>query len=133
MLCLQCQGYPRFCSWGRPPLAFSCSTLLNKLNFPLCQVVLMNFDSLSTCSSKQQHELEQKVAPLIARGSELQQQVRLEAAHHVRYLEGGLKHLPGAFVSLESSRPWILYWVVHSLALLKANLPGDVGITGQSQ
>ena len=93
----------------------------------------MNFDSLPTCSSRQQHQLEQKVAKLIARGSELQQQVRLEATQHISYLEGGLKNLPGAFVSLESSRPWILYWIVHSLTLLKAALPDDVGITGESQ
>ena len=44
---------------------------------------------------------------------------------HVSYVLGGLGELPASFVVLDASRPWICYWVLHSLALLEAPLPGD--------
>ena len=37
---------------------------------------------------------------------------------HVAYLEKGLASLPGGFASLDASRPWLCYWMLHSLALL---------------
>lgn len=42
------------------------------------------------------------------------------------YVQGGLGQLPGGFVSLDASRPWICYWVLHGLALLEAPLPRDI-------
>lgn len=41
-------------------------------------------------------------------------------------LQGGLGQLPGGFVSLDASRPWICYWVLHGLALLGSPLPKDI-------
>ena len=38
---------------------------------------------------------------------------------HATYLERGLLGLPGSFVSLDASRPWICYWIVQALYLLK--------------
>ena len=35
----------------------------------------------------------------------------------------GLTSLPGGYVKLNASRPWICYWIVHSLALQDAPLP----------
>lgn len=39
---------------------------------------------------------------------------------HVRYLARALEYLPAGFRTLDASRPWICYWVLHSLALLNA-------------
>jgi hypothetical protein len=39
---------------------------------------------------------------------------------HVAYLRKGLESLSGAFVSLDASRPWLVYWILHSLSLLDA-------------
>ncbi len=39
------------------------------------------------------------------------------------WLQSGLGKLPAGFASLGASRPWIVYWVTHSLALLGADLP----------
>uniref|UniRef100_M4BJD9 Protein farnesyltransferase subunit beta n=2 Tax=Hyaloperonospora arabidopsidis (strain Emoy2) TaxID=559515 RepID=M4BJD9_HYAAE len=39
---------------------------------------------------------------------------------HVAYLERGLTRLSSGFVSLDASRPWIIYWILHALDLLDA-------------
>eukprot|EP01038_Epipyxis_sp_PR26KG_P005976 gene5976-8231_t len=48
-------------------------------------------------------------------------QIRLLRGMHVHYLMAGLSHdLPSGFVSLEPSRSWICYWIMHALNLLDA-------------
>ena len=87
---------------------------------------------LQTHTSKQQHELELKVAELYADLQEYEddddreEMLLLLRDRHTRYLQGGLGQLPGGFVSLDASRPWICYWVLHGLALLQAPLPKDI-------
>ncbi|KAG5191845.1 terpenoid cyclases/protein prenyltransferase alpha-alpha toroid [Tribonema minus] len=44
----------------------------------------------------------------------------LMRAKHIAYLRKGLKVLPAGFVALDASRPWIIYWITHSLDLLNA-------------
>ncbi|SGY60511.1 BQ5605_C007g04443 [Microbotryum silenes-dioicae] len=47
----------------------------------------------------------------------------LDRSSHFNYLTGMLSHpLPAPFVALDASRPWLLYWTLHSLALLDAEL-----------
>ena len=41
---------------------------------------------------------------------------------HATYAATGLGILPGSFVSLDASRPWIAFWCLHSLALLGIDL-----------
>lgn len=43
---------------------------------------------------------------------------KLEKNLHVNYLGKNLFQLPGAFVSLDASRPWMVYWILHSLDVL---------------
>ncbi|QDZ17972.1 beta subunit of protein farnesyltransferase [Chloropicon primus] len=51
---------------------------------------------------------------------------RVEA--HVRFMLSGLKQLSPGFASLDASRPWLLYWVVHGLSLLGFEYErGDTG------
>ena len=45
---------------------------------------------------------------------------------HIRYVQGGLGYLPSGYSSLDSGRPWICYWILHSLALLDGPLPASV-------
>lgn len=49
-------------------------------------------------------------------------EIRLMREKHVRYLLAGLESLPGGYASLDASRPWICYWIVHSLSLLGVSL-----------
>ena len=90
----------------------------------------MNFDALETNSYVEQVALERRVSKIIGRQSEIEGEVSLNRELHIRYLQQGLKSLPQAFSSLEASRPWILYWITHSLALLEACLPPEVSQQG---
>lgn len=38
---------------------------------------------------------------------------------HALYSRGGLLSLPSGYSSLDASRPWIVYWTLHSMSLLK--------------
>ncbi|KAK7586034.1 hypothetical protein V9T40_003910 [Parthenolecanium corni] len=41
---------------------------------------------------------------------------------HILYLKQSLTYLPAAYACLDSSRPWMCYWICHSLALLDYQL-----------
>jgi protein farnesyltransferase subunit beta len=56
----------------------------------------------------------------------LEEELSLLREAHARYIGGGLGPLSAGFASLDASRPWIVYWVLHSLALLGAPLPSTV-------
>lgn len=50
---------------------------------------------------------------------------KLKRDLHIAYLTKGLfEGYPSAYVSLDSSRPWLVYWSLHALSLLGA-LPSD--------
>jgi len=85
-------------------------------------------DSFPSLSSEEQHALETRVRDIyweILEEDEDKREdsMRLFVDEHVRYLHKGFAQLPAGFVSLDASRPWICYWIVHSLALLGAPLP----------
>lgn len=45
--------------------------------------------------------------------------IELDREKHLEYLRKGfLNGFPSAYISLDSSRPWLLYWSLHSLDLL---------------
>ncbi|OQS03307.1 prenyltransferase [Thraustotheca clavata] len=41
---------------------------------------------------------------------------------HVPYLAHGLEFLPAGFQSMDASRPWFIYWILHALEILDADL-----------
>jgi protein farnesyltransferase subunit beta len=45
-------------------------------------------------------------------------EIRLLRSLHAIYLTGGLQQLSSGYVSLDASRPWICYWIIHALYLL---------------
>lgn len=107
----------------------TCSVTLPISSAPLtgaCEVYMAR--SLETDSSKQQHALELKIAELYQELTEFESPERDEMLlllrdRHARYLQGGLGELPSGFISLDASRPWICYWILHGLALLEQPLP----------
>ena len=88
-------------------------------------------DGVITATSVEQTNLEDRIASLyqqfvdtpLSRSAEA---LVLNRKQHIEYLHGGLQYLPSGFIVLESSRPWICFWIVHSLALLDALLPPEV-------
>ena len=84
-----------------------------------------------TATTRDQAVVEQRVRQLYAQFSSLptaekREHLRLRREAHAAYVAGGLPRLPAGFISLDASRPWIVFWIVHSLALLDAPMPPDV-------
>ncbi|KAJ8122563.1 hypothetical protein ONZ43_g1274 [Nemania bipapillata] len=46
----------------------------------------------------------------------------LDRARHIKFLEGNLGPLPGAFKMSDASRPWMFYWCLNGLSLLGADV-----------
>lgn len=44
--------------------------------------------------------------------------MELQRENHVEYLLRGLRQLGPSYCSLDANRPWICYWILHSMALL---------------
>lgn len=92
----------------------------------------------ATSTSQQQRDLETRIASIYRDLADLDASGRVHRVHrgddalllqrerHARYAAAGLGRLPAGFASLDASRPWICYWVLHSLALLRAPLPDGI-------
>jgi protein farnesyltransferase subunit beta len=59
------------------------------------------------------------------------EKLRLKRDQTVGYLHFHFQRLPALYVALDASRAWMVYWIVHSLALLKAPLPEGVTREGK--
>ncbi|XP_045124654.1 protein farnesyltransferase subunit beta-like isoform X4 [Portunus trituberculatus] len=81
---------------------------------------------VSSISSVEQAKVEKSVGAMLncflSLGKHESKQPVLERESHIAYLRRGLKHLPEGFVSLDASRPWLVYWAVHALEILDARL-----------
>jgi len=78
----------------------------------LCSKFLMPFDQYSASALN-------KLKDRYGLANEDNEICLLKEAH-AEFLERGLHGLPGGFVSLDASKPWICYWITHSLYLLNA-------------
>ena len=47
---------------------------------------------------------------------------------HIQYLLRSFELLPAGYTSLDSSRPWLVYWVVQSLSVLNYNIPTTLAL-----
>ncbi|KAK9804940.1 hypothetical protein WJX73_001089 [Symbiochloris irregularis] len=88
-------------------------------------------DGQPTDTSKQQLDLEKCVQDIYSEllavdQAEQEALLTLRRPDHIKYLHGGLQTLSSSYVSLDASRPWICYWILHSLALLGAPLPSGL-------
>ncbi|XP_027925387.1 protein farnesyltransferase subunit beta isoform X2 [Vigna unguiculata] len=52
--------------------------------------------------------------------------LELQRDNHVQYLSKGLRHLSSAFSVLDSNRPWLCYWIFHSIALLGESVEDEL-------
>ena len=53
-------------------------------------------------------------------GQGVQGSLALQREQHVNYLLSGLDTLSAGHASLDASRPWLCYWILHSLSILNA-------------
>ena len=81
-------------------------------------------DGFPTCSSEEQHEVEMEVLRhfgriLNAPDFDAERSLVLNRESHIAFLVRGLSEpLKPSFISLEASRPWIAFWILHALDLL---------------
>ncbi|KAI3860724.1 hypothetical protein MKX03_014760 [Papaver bracteatum] len=50
----------------------------------------------------------------------------LQRYNHIEYLTKGLKHLGPGFCCLDANRPWLCYWILHSITLLGESVDCDM-------
>ncbi|KAI1768536.1 terpenoid cyclases/Protein prenyltransferase [Hypoxylon sp. FL1150] len=84
-------------------------------------------DTLATTSSTVQDDTVAECLPFLAGDVQTvpcnQHGVpRLDRQRHIKFLRKNLGKLPGRFVSLDASRPWLLYWCLNGLSLLGADV-----------
>lgn len=89
-------------------------------------------DGLITATSEEQEKTEGLIRELLSLyipqpGSDKPAVLDVESLEvnrqaHVRWLTSILNPLPAPYTSLDASRPWLLYWVTHSLALMNVTL-----------
>ena len=81
-------------------------------------------DGFPTCTSEEQKEVELEVLRLYGKvmnapDFDPSTAFNLNRDLHIAFLRGGLSDpLKPSYVSLEASRPWIAFWILHALDLL---------------
>lgn len=92
----------------------------------------MNFDLLETSTSRAQRGVEYKAAEIYSGFITSGAVPKFDRKAQVAFVCNGLHSLPAQFVCLESGRPWLLYWMLHSLSLMKALTPANLTVESKS-
>ncbi|XP_031436647.1 protein farnesyltransferase subunit beta-like [Clupea harengus] len=92
-------------------------------NRELCQD-----DGLQTATSAEQKRVEESICEVIHAHLQDHRVPRpiLLRDQHVMYLMEGLQHLSDSYESLDASRPWLCFWLLHSLDLLHRPVTFDL-------
>jgi len=90
----------------------------------------MNDDRTPTASSVDQRAVESSCLRLYElfdsdNGGNIKITPTLRRDKTVTFLLRGLKHLSDGFQCLDASRPWLVYWIIHSLELLNVSVSGE--------
>ena len=107
---------------------------MSNLDHPLEHTL---FDDLVTDTSEEQSKTESIIRQLLslydprlerdgATGLLRVSGLKLERQAHIRWLLALLNPLPAPYTSLDASRPWLLYWVTHSMAIMNATFDGEL-------
>lgn len=56
----------------------------------------------------------------------LNRSIELRKMRHVKYVLGGIDSLASYWTSLDASKPWLCYWILHSLDLLGYKIPKEL-------
>ncbi|KAL1924243.1 uncharacterized protein VTP21DRAFT_7278 [Calcarisporiella thermophila] len=86
-------------------------------------------DGFSTETSEEQGEVEATILtfyqPYLA-GLKRIEKVRLRRDLHIPFLLRGINQLGQGYTSLDASKPWLMYWMLHSLDLLGFEIEKDI-------
>jgi protein farnesyltransferase subunit beta len=83
--------------------------------------LMMKVEGLETKTSDDQEDVEELIADIFSNFKAVREDgPLLERESHVRYLQAGLQGFGRGYSCLDASRPWLVYWTIHSLELLDA-------------
>ncbi|XP_071018612.1 protein farnesyltransferase subunit beta [Oncorhynchus clarkii lewisi] len=82
-------------------------------------------DGVETVTSVEQRKVECSIQDVVSVYKQIHSlpQPTLLRDQHYQYLKKGLRHLSDAYECLDASRPWLCYWILHSLELLEEPVP----------
>ncbi|KAH0621177.1 hypothetical protein JD844_022228 [Phrynosoma platyrhinos] len=85
-------------------------------------------DGVRTLTSAEQTKVEDIVQEVfdVYKTNHHDSQFLLHRDKHFHYLKRGLRQLTDAYECLDASRPWLCYWILHSLELLEEPIPESV-------
>lgn len=111
------------------------SLVLKTRSLPILEKSKFNDERLPTATSEEQVQVEKNCLKLYRiysykdiEPSFSQKNLVLERHKTIKFLKKGLSNLSEGYECLDSSRPWILYWVLHSLELLNYHVTDPVQI-----
>uniref|UniRef100_A0A3B3Z7W0 Prenyltransferase alpha-alpha toroid domain-containing protein n=1 Tax=Periophthalmus magnuspinnatus TaxID=409849 RepID=A0A3B3Z7W0_9GOBI len=85
-------------------------------------------DGVETVTSVEQKKVERSIEEVINVYKQIHNlpEPTLLREQHYQYLKKGLRHLSDAYECLDASRPWLCFWILHSLELLEEPIPSTV-------
>ncbi|XP_035534183.1 LOW QUALITY PROTEIN: protein farnesyltransferase subunit beta [Morone saxatilis] len=85
-------------------------------------------DGVESVTSVEQKKVESSIEEVISVYKQMHSlpQPTLLREQHYQYLKKGLRHLSDAYECLDASRPWLCFWILHSLELLEEPIPTAV-------
>ena len=82
----------------------------------------LDIENIPTASSEEQTQVEHNCLKLFknyhGEPCSVDSYLKLDRNKSIKFLRKGLVNLSEGYECLDSSRPWILYWILHSLELL---------------
>ncbi|XP_064600059.1 LOW QUALITY PROTEIN: protein farnesyltransferase subunit beta-like [Liolophura sinensis] len=89
-----------------------------------------NDDNVSTVSSREQEKVEQSVDEAyetFKSHAEFEPSLpELDRKQHCAFLWKGLENLSESYDCLDASRPWLCFWILHSLEILGEDIPCEI-------
>ncbi|XP_062857529.1 protein farnesyltransferase subunit beta isoform X2 [Trichomycterus rosablanca] len=85
-------------------------------------------EDVRTVTSVEQEKVEHSIKEVLNVYQQIHSspQPTLLREQHYQYLKKGLRHLSDAYECLDASRPWLCYWILHSLELLEEPVPASM-------
>uniref|UniRef100_A0A3Q3FED6 Protein farnesyltransferase subunit beta n=1 Tax=Labrus bergylta TaxID=56723 RepID=A0A3Q3FED6_9LABR len=89
---------------------------------------MLSDDGVETVTSVEQNKVERSIEEVFTAYKQIHSlpQPTLLREQHYLYLKKGLRHLSDAYECLDASRPWLCFWILHSLELLEEPIPTAV-------
>ncbi len=88
--------------------------------------LLFDDEGLSTRTSQEQQRTEESIRRVLRQGRAAGP--HLQRDEHATFLLSALEGLSSGFAGLDSSKPWLCYWIYHALDLLGEQLPGRLAL-----